>query len=495
MQKKDGFKVATYESSTLSGENFIKDFETLIWDYVGKLRATDSAEIASDLAAYLAYCSYVSRNAKELGVSNFSGEYSIDNAKNNLGNKYVAQQFVDQYANLTAPDCNLPSFTGIELQAHDLSAAIKEWCELLVNSKLGLLDSKDTFEVAKNIWKVLARVTTSERWGATRMSSSSSVSVATAMARLAQVEEKRVLDFVCGDGVFLSSAAASGATAVVGKDIDVAAMVRAKILCFFANPKCDASIEEADVLKASVNDNEKFDRVLAAAPMGMQLKDYEVGDGTYASTVYEKGIGALPAHSKFIEDYCIAKALTSLSPDGVAVFQTSASFLFHQQKGRKLLRKSLVENGHVRAVIELPGGCVPCTSVKSALLVLDKNASSEGVLIVDMDSKALNGLGYISKSRTKCEITDVGIDWLEDILASREEIPLVSTVVSPETLKENEYGLYYSAYGTVFDYEQALKNTRSTGAIRADIEEANKTVEELNARIDSILAALKKDGE
>lgn len=152
-----------------------------------------------------------------------------------------------------------------------------------------------------------------------------------------------------------------------------------------------------------------------------------------------------------MEDFCTAKVFASLADDDVAVLHVSASFLFHQQKARQSLRRALVEDGYLQTAIELPGGCVPGTGVKSALLIITKQPSEEGVFIVDLDSKEIADRGYISKGRGRCDITDTGIDWLVDVVQNREEISLVSTVAERRTILSSGGNLCYSAYGDVFD--------------------------------------------
>lgn len=59
-------------------------------------------------------------------------------------------------------------------------------------------------------------------------------------------------------------------------------------------------------------------------------------------------------------------------------------------------------NSVLQTVIELPGGIIPGTGVKSVLLVIAKQFTDQGVLIVDLDRKEIADKSYVSKGRGRC---------------------------------------------------------------------------------------------
>ena len=493
MRRKLGFKFASITVSTADGEALAPKLANLLLDYAGKMRASTDMDDALDFAAFMLYCSYVSRNAEGLGVVGLDVDYSIDEVKNNLGNKYVAGDFIKAYASLKA-GCGLPDLSGASFSVPDLSKAIVAWCDALTASGLSLMEGDDTFAAAKTIRDVLVEVGSSDRWQAGYGASSSSRSISELAVRLAGVEGKSVLDFACGDGVFLSCAESSGAGSVYGRDADPIAVTRSQISCFFADPTCPADVRAADALQPDPSFPGVVHRILVAPPLGMQLRGSE-GDSPYIAQAYRAALGELPVRSRNVEDFFVAKALASLDVEGVAVVHVSASFLFHQQKARQALRRALIEHGHVRAVIELPGGCVPGSSVKSALLVLGKSRGDDGVLIVDLDSKELSDKGYVNKGRGKCEITAEGIEWLVHAIETREEIEMVSTLVPTDKALEGDCNLCYSAHGAVYDFTSALEARRSAAEIKDEADAAHAIIDELGKQVDSILSALEKQGE
>ena len=457
---------------------------------MSRLRRFDFAG-GLDLVAFLDYCSYVSANSNTLGIEDFDTRYSINEVGHNLGNEYLAADFVEYYAGLCSTNPALPDLRGITFRTNDLSKAILSSVTLGTTS-MNLMADKDGL-VALSTWFALAGFYSSEIMEKQELELCSPTSIADIVVRLADVDGKSVLDFACGNGIFLSTALANNAASVCGRDINTQAVMRARILCFFANAAASRDIAVGDVLtSASITDQAQ--RVLAAPWFGMRLRESDIREKDYYRDVISQLVDERAARVSDMEDFCIAKAFASLASDGMAVLHVSASFLFHQQKARKLLRRSLVEGGFLQTVIELPGGCVPGARVKSALLVIGKQPTDDGVLIVDLDSKALVGKGYVAKGRGRCEITEAGIDWLAKAVEQRDEIPLVSTVAERDAIIKSGSNLCYSTYGDVFDYDSILAETRSTKEIMGDIRAAQASIDSLSEQIADILNSIEKKG-
>lgn len=492
MRKKVGFKFASISVSTPDGKDLFPKLQKLIWAFSDEMRQNDPNDTL-DLATFMLYCSYVSRNAEDLGLDDFDPNYSIDEAKDKLGNKYVASGFVDYYAGLCDQSHSLPDLRGIEFRAYDLSKAIASWSSVLDASGLSLMEGPDG-KTATTIQRALAETLASDAWGRYGGEFSTPLPVAELATRLADVEGKNVLDFACGNGIYLATALSKGASSATGRDISVQVVMRAKILCFFAKPSARHDIAAASALTAA-SATPPAQRVFVAPPLGMRLREFDIQEKGYYADVLSSAMGEGVTGAPNMEDFCVAKAFASLADDGIAILHVSASFLFHQQKARQTLRRALVEGGHLQTVIELPGGIIPGTGVKSALLVIAKQPTDKGVHIIDLDSKELAGKGYISKGRGRCEITETGIDWLTKVVQNREEIPLVSTVAERDAILESGSNLCYSTYGDVFDYGSILADTRSAEDIMGDIKTAQASIDSLSEQIADILNSIEKKGE
>ena len=480
MRKSIGFKFASATFSTVDGSDFVPKLHLLLQGYESEMRRLGVVDIY-DLEQFMLYCSYVSRNVDELGVIDFDDRYSIDEVETCIGNEYVAAGFVDYYAELRAYGCVLPNLRGIEFRARDLSSAITMWAQMLASSGLSLMERGEG-KTASTIWSVLAEEYGSDSWSKRGGEHTTALSIANLATSLSDVEGRAVLDLACGNGTYLATALSKGAASVCGRDIDALAAMRAKIACFFADPTKSSDIANGDVLKAA-SAAAPAERVFVAPPLGTRLRTSEVSDGACAREMIARATGEDAPRAVSMEDFCVVKALDSLTEDGVAILHVSTGFLFQQQRTRQALRRMLVQDGHLQTVIELPGGCVPGSGVKSALLVLTARPNRGGVFIVDCDSKELDGKGFVSKGRGRCEITEAGIDWLVKTVDQRKEIPLVATIVEREEILANGSNLCYSAYGDVVDYEAALDEVRSVDEILSDMRSAREAIESLDEQI------------
>ena len=461
-----------------------------------RLSRLDLAE-RLDFIAFMEYCSYVSENARSLGLRDFDQRYSIAEVRRNLGNEYLASDFVEYYAGLCLKNPALPDLRGISLHVRDLTEAISNWAassfEALLDLPSSLMAEDADRTVALSTWLNLVGLFSSGVFGKQASDLYSSTSMANTVVRLADVEGKSVLDFACGNGIFLSTALANDAASICGRDINIQAVMRARILCFFANAGALRDIEVGNLLACS-STTTSAQRVLVAPWFGARIRELDIQEEDYYADVLGQLVGEGSVGALDMEDFCVAKAFASLAEDGIAVLHVSASFLFHQQKARRELRRALVQKGYLRTVIELPGGCVPGTRVKSALLIIGKQPTEDGVLIVDLDSKELADKGYVSKGRGSCEITETGIDWLAKTVEQRDEIALVSTVADREQILASGSNLCYSTYGDVFDYDTILEETRSTVDIMGDIRAAQASIDSLGEQIADILNTIEKKG-
>lgn len=461
-----------------------QDYSTihsLIWSFLrGRGGALERGE-SIDLVAYLMYASYISRNSETLHVANLDPLFNMDAVTMRLGNDYVAAQLLNAYTELESPDCRLPRIEIDFRNYPDLQRAILEWSHLLMDSGL-TLEENDEFGVAHSIGRALEDIFTMGlgRFGGEY---SSYASLAELVVNLADVAGQRVFDPACGSGVFLARAAAGGASGLRGADVDHGAIRRAKLLVFFSNPQAPAELCLEDSIFSK--GDEKFARTVCAPPVGMRLKERMGLDGARALFASEAGVAPSGSNG---EDYFIAKILSGLSDEGVAVVHIAVGFLFHQQRARRELRKALVEKGYVSAVIELPGGCIPGTAIKTALLVLTRQPQSEDVLLLDAASKAIEDKGYFERTRRMCAPTEAGIEWISDVLRSRREVSEVSILVSRERIVQTDGDLCYSTYGSVAPAGASL---RPTEEIVSDMQEVHRRIAELDAQVDRIVASLK----
>jgi type I restriction enzyme M protein len=119
----------------------------------------------------------------------------------------------------------------------------------------------------------------------------------------------------------------------------------------------------------------------------------------------------------------VQHSLSQLKPHGRAVIAVSEGFLFRGGAEREL-RRHLLEQGQVEAVIGLPAGAfAPYTSVKGNLLVLSKQGGVQRVRMVDAS-------GYFSSvgKNKKASISDRNIAALADITRLPESSSVLNAI-------------------------------------------------------------------
>ncbi len=104
-----------------------------------------------------------------------------------------------------------------------------------------------------------------------------------------------------------------------------------------------------------------------------------------------------------------------------------------------MIRKKLIEQNHIDAVIGLPANIFFGTGIPTVVLVLRQKRSNTDLLIVDA-SKHFTKVG----KNNKLQASD--IKRITDTVINRETIPNYSKVVSRNSLRENDYNLNIPRY-------------------------------------------------
>lgn len=458
----------------------LAEIRSIINLYLSDSRHLAELEDLIDIAAFMMYATYVSRNYQILSI-NLDPIFRVDAAPARMGNDYVAHQFVEAYETLESPCCKLPRVELDLKRRVDMQKAILAWVRALDRSSFPLKETEG-FDIAHSIAGALEEAYSMDD-GRIAYQFASYTPLAKLIVSLGDVNGKSVFDPACGFGSFLAEASFAGASSLTGSDIDPHALQRARLLTFFADPRGSIALASENSLLRS--EGKLFDRILCAPPLGMRITRSDIEECAHAVMPLEDGTAPSGPHG---EDYFIARTLAELNDDGIVVLHLSPSFLYQQQKSRREFRQALVAQGHIDAVIELAGGCVPGTAVKSAVVILSKEPSQHDVLLIDAASRALEGKGYFDQSRRMCIPTEAGIEWLSETVRNREEIPSVSVLVPRKRIIETDADLCFATYGDVYTDEE---RARPTSDILTDIQDSRRRIDELDVQIDQILTALR----
>ncbi|ENM3914489.1 type I restriction-modification system subunit M [Vibrio cincinnatiensis] len=130
--------------------------------------------------------------------------------------------------------------------------------------------------------------------------------------------------------------------------------------------------------------------------------------------------------------------LYHLKPDGIMTIVLPHGVLFRGGEEGEI-RKQLIEQNHIDAIIGLPSNIFFGTGIPTVILVLKQKRQNTDVLVVDASKH------FIKEGKNnKLQASD--IKRVVDVVINRESIDKFSQVVSKETLRSNGYNLNIPRY-------------------------------------------------
>ncbi|MBU0905233.1 MAG: type I restriction-modification system subunit M [Firmicutes bacterium] len=130
------------------------------------------------------------------------------------------------------------------------------------------------------------------------------------------------------------------------------------------------------------------------------------------------------------------------------------------------IRKKLLEDGSIDAVIGMPGNLFFGTSIPTTVIILKKNRETRDVLFIDASNDFIKG-----KNQNK--LSTENIDKAVETYRNRESIEKYSYVASFDEIKENDFNLNIPRYVDTFEQDdtvdlakigESLKNIRKEKA-------------------------------
>lgn len=278
----------------------------------------------------------------------------------------------------------------------------------------------------------------------------SSESISRLITRFAISENTNsIYDCTCGYGILLATAAlrCSKNAHVYGQDISENCTIVSAILQWLFFKKnftivCDNTVKVP--LATSLQIPGKFDAVVAEPPLGIRYDDSDILAFPDNLLAYK------PLTQRRGEWVFIQHAIASLSGDGIAVLAVSMGTLFSTGKALEI-RKTIINDHKIKAVIELPGGMIHKTSVPSAIIIIDNSDNTDGIFFVSISSpQAKKYIKQVDKSHVVLAAS--AEDDIYEIITHHTEIAGVSHYATYSEVEEKNYILTPSAYlsiGTV----------------------------------------------
>ncbi len=309
----------------------------------------------------------------------------------------------------------------------------------------------------------------------------------TRLGILGKTEINKVYDPACGSGsLLLKSAQLLGKDKVrngfFGQEINITTYNLCRINMFLHDIGYDKfSIANGDTLTDPAHwDDEPFELIVSNPPYSIKWAGKDnpllINDPRFAPA------GVLAPKSKADLAF-IMHCLSWLASNGTAAIVTFPGIMYRGGAEQKI-RKYLVDNNFVDAIIQLPSNLFFGTSIATCILVLKKGKQDSKTLFIDASQEFI-------KVTNNNRLSQENMDKIVDTYAKRENIDHFAQLASIEEIKEYNYNLSVSTYVEPEDTREVI-----------DIKKLNKEIQEIVAReeklrkaIDKIIAEIEVDHE
>jgi type I restriction enzyme M protein len=170
--------------------------------------------------------------------------------------------------------------------------------------------------------------------------------------------------------------------------------------------------------------------------------------------------------------------LSWLAVDGTAAIVEFPGVMYRGGAEQKI-RKYLVDNNYVDAVIQLPSDLFFGTSIATCILVLKKSKKDNKTMFIDASAEFV-------RANTKNKLDESHRAKILDSFTTRENTEYFSRLVDNSEIAENEYNLSVSSYVTKEDTREVVDIT----SLNSDIERMVARQSELRTSIDAIVRDL-----
>jgi type I restriction enzyme M protein len=147
------------------------------------------------------------------------------------------------------------------------------------------------------------------------------------------------------------------------------------------------------------------------------------------------------------------------------------------------IRKYLIDNNYVDAVIQLPPDLFFGTTIATCILVLKKSKKTNDILFIDASAEFVRG-------GNKNKLTEANQQRILDAFVAREDVGYFAKVVSNGEIAGRDYLISVSSYVEAEDTRVATDIT----ALNAEISRIVARQSELRTAIDAIVADLEGAG-
>lgn len=149
-----------------------------------------------------------------------------------------------------------------------------------------------------------------------------------------------------------------------------------------------------------------------------------------------------------------------------------------------VIRKKLLEDGSIDAVIGMPANLFFGTSIPTTVIILKKNRTTRDVLFIDASNE-------FTKEKSQNKLSKENIDKIVETYKKREDVEKYAHVATFDEIKENDFNLNIPRYVDTFE-EEAPVDMASVGSA---IKNIRKEKAELESSLYDMISSLQFDEE
>ena len=281
----------------------------------------------------------------------------------------------------------------------------------------------------------------------------------------------------------------SGKAAVYGQELNAQTWA----LCtmnMFLHGVDDARIKQGDTLsnpQHTENDRlMRFQVVVANPPFS--LDKWDSGFLSAAPAAGNRGEKMSPDLDPFRRfdrgvpptskgDYAfVLHMIASLDPENGRMAVVLPHGVLFRGASEGKIRRSLIEENLLDAVIGLPANLFYGTGIPACILIFKKNRSRKDVLFIDA-----SGEGCYEKGKNQNILRDSDIERIVNTYRTRQNEEKYSYLASFDEIKENDFNLNIPRYVDTFEEEAPV-----------DIEEVQKNIAGIESELAQVQAQMKK---
>jgi len=299
----------------------------------------------------------------------------------------------------------------------------------------------------------------------------------------------RICDPACGSGGLLIEAAREVGDrnfALFGMESNGSTWALAR-MNMFLHGFDSARIEWCDTLTSpALVENDrlmKFDVVVANPPFSLDKWGAEEAE----SDRYNRFWRGVPPKSKGDWAFISHMVEAAIEKEGRVSVVVPHGVLFRgAAEGR--IRRAMIEENLLDAVIGLPGNLFTTTSIPVAILVFDRSREKGGANQGRKDVIFIDASRDYLPSKNQNALSDEHIRKIVETVQARREIEKYAHVAPFAEIKENDFNLNIPRYVDTFEEEAVI----DIDAVQVEIEQLEKELVEVRARMAAMLKEIER---